>query len=80
MENRRVYSLNFLAYIEGATGRKFDIVPDENKKGIYYGIIPEDIDIGKYRKQYHTDEAMQNFIHSFRDIKKKIADRRTSRE
>lgn len=67
MNDRKVYSLNKIAYLISA-GANVELVLDDNNK--CYGLIAEDIT--DLLEQYKNNVELQKFLHSYRIIRQQI--------
>lgn len=67
MDNRKIYSLNRIAYLL-AMGINIDLVLDANNK--CYGIAKEEV--SGLLEDYNNNVELQKFLHSYQDIRKFI--------
>lgn len=69
MDKRRVYSINLASYLS-AKGYTYKVGKDEEKEGLYYFVFAEDLT--ELIDEYKSNRVLQDFILSYRDIKKKL--------
>ena len=69
MDNRKIYSLNKLAFIISA-GVDVELALDNNNK--CYGIVKDEV--SGLLKDYNNDVELQKFLHSYQQIRKYIKD------
>lgn len=74
MDNRKIYSLNRIAWLISA-GADVDLVLDSNNK--CYGIVKDDV--SSLLEQYNNNVDLQKFLHSYQQIRKYIKDNKISR-
>lgn len=74
MNDRKVYSLNKIAYLISA-GAEVELVLDDNDK--CYGIIKDDVT--DLLEQYYNNSALQKFLHSYKEIRKFIKDNKNNK-
>lgn len=68
MNDRKVYSLNKLAYLISA-GAEVELVLDDNNK--CYGIIEQN-DITDLLQHYKNNKELHKFLNAYKEIRNKI--------
>lgn len=71
MENKRIYSLNLIAYVTMLT----ELQPQIGSEGdnLFYAIFPECEAVSLAIKTYKTDYKLHAFLQAFKDLRDRIA-------
>lgn len=72
---KRIYSFNLLAFIEMRTGIETELHQDQEKKGLFYGLFPEDEKIKNAINEYRQKDCQVNlhdYLHAFKKLRDRI--------
>ncbi len=73
MDNRKIYSLNKIAWLI-SVGADVELVLDNNNK--CYGILKKDV--SSLLEDYNNNTELQKFLHSYQEIRKFIKDNKNN--
>ena len=71
----KIYSLNLLAYCL-LNQVNFTLQESDDKQGIYFGLIEEDMDISRIKEMYQDDDELHAYLSAYKQLKMMIADKR----
>lgn len=67
-ETKNVFSLNLIAYLQ-MLDVSYELC---NENNLFYAIVADDDELNQAIDKYKSDEKLQSFLHSFRQVRDEI--------
>lgn len=67
-ETKNVFSLNLIAYLQ-MLDVSYELC---NENNLFYAIVADDDELNQAIDKYKSDEKLQSFLHSFKQVRKEI--------